>query len=92
MADAVATQDTITQLITAIRRVGRIVPGGAEAIGVVCTRHDYSKPAKPVIDWDEPGAKDFGDVSTRCDNGRVGVERSRLANSPGYQDVDNPSR
>jgi len=25
---------------------------------VVCTGHDYSRPGKPVIDWDEPGAKD----------------------------------
>ncbi len=58
LADAVATQDTITQLIAAIRRVGRIVPGGAEAIGVVCTGHDYSRAGKPVIDWDEAGAKD----------------------------------
>ena len=58
LTDAVATQDTITQLIAAIRRVGRIVPGGAEAITAVCTGHDYSRPGKPVIDWDEPGAKD----------------------------------
>ena len=58
LADAVATQDTITQLVSAIRRVGRIVPGGAEAIVAVCTGHDYSRPGKPVIDWDEPGAKD----------------------------------
>ena len=27
LADAVATQDTITQLVAAIRRVGRVVPG-----------------------------------------------------------------
>lgn len=58
LADAVATQDTITQLISAIRRVGRIVPGAVEAIATVCTGHDYSRPGKPVIDWDEPGAKD----------------------------------
>jgi len=58
LADAVATQDTITQLIAAIRRVRRVVPEAAEAIGVVCTGHDYSKPGKPVIDWDEPGAKE----------------------------------
>ena len=58
LADAVATQDTITQLVSAIRRVGRIVPGGAEAITAVCTGHDYSRPGKPSIDWDEPGAKD----------------------------------
>ncbi|MGH3967329.1 MAG: transposase, partial [Mycobacterium sp.] len=58
LADAVATQDTITQLIAVIRRVGRSVPGAAEVIAVVCTGHDYSHPGKPVIDWDEPGAKD----------------------------------
>ena len=58
LADAVATQDTITQLISAVRRVGRIVPGAAEAITAVCTGHDYRRPGKPVIDWDEPGAKE----------------------------------
>ena len=58
VADAVATQDTITQLISAIRRVRRSVPGAAEVIAAVCTAHDYSRPGKPVIDWDEPGAKD----------------------------------
>jgi hypothetical protein len=58
LADAVATQDTITQLISAIRRVGRLVPGAAERIAAVCTGHDYAEPGKPVIDWDEPGAKD----------------------------------
>ena len=58
LADAVATQDTVTQLIAAIRRVRRVVPDAAEAIEVVCTGHDYSRPGKPVIDWDEPGAKD----------------------------------
>ncbi len=58
LADAVATQDTITPVIAAIRRVGRVVPEAAEPIGLVCTGHDYRKPAKPVIDWDEPGAKD----------------------------------
>jgi hypothetical protein len=58
LADAVATQDTITQLVSAIRRVGRTVPGAAEQIAAVCTGHDYSCPGKPSIDWDEPGAKD----------------------------------
>ncbi|MEC3982838.1 IS1182 family transposase [Amycolatopsis sp. H20-H5] len=58
LADAVATQDTITQLISAIRRVGRLVPGAAEQVVAVCTGHDYSTAGKPRIDWDEPGAKD----------------------------------
>jgi hypothetical protein len=58
LADAVATQDTVTQLIAAIRRVGRQVPGAAERIAAVCTGHDYSQPGKPTIDWDDPAAKD----------------------------------
>jgi hypothetical protein len=58
LADAVATQDTITQLVAAIGRVGREVPRAAEQIAAVCTGHDYSKPGKPKIDWDDPQAKD----------------------------------
>ena len=58
LADAVATQDTVTQLVSAIRRVGREVPGAAERIAAVCTGHDYSQPGKPTIDWDDPQAKD----------------------------------
>jgi hypothetical protein len=58
LADGVATQDTVTQLVSAIRRVAREVPGAAEQIAVVCTGHDYSKPGKPKIDWGDPAAKD----------------------------------
>lgn len=58
LADAVATQDTITQLICQIRRVARVVPGAAEQIAAVCTGYDYSRPGKPDIDWDDPAAKD----------------------------------
>jgi hypothetical protein len=56
--DAVATQDTITQLVAAIRKAGRLVPGAAELIGAVCAGHDYGRPGRPVIDWDDPQAKD----------------------------------
>ena len=58
LADGVATQDTVTQLVSAIRRVAREVPGAAEQIAVVCTGHDYSVPGKPKIDWDDPAAKE----------------------------------
>ena len=54
--DAVATQDTVTQLVAAIRKVARVVPGAAEVIDRVCTL-DYSQPGKPPIDWDDPEAK-----------------------------------
>ena len=54
--DAVATQDTVTQLVAAMRKVARVVPGAGEVIsrGV---RLDYSRPGKPDIDWDDPAAK-----------------------------------
>jgi hypothetical protein len=58
LADAVATQDTVTQLVSAIRRVAREVPGAAEQIAAVCTGHDYAVPGKPKIGWDDPGAKE----------------------------------
>jgi hypothetical protein len=34
--DAVATQDTVTQLVAAIRRVARTVPGAGEVVAAVC--------------------------------------------------------
>src|SRR6204780_3027521 len=52
--DAVATQDTVTQLVSAIRRAGREVPGAAAVIAARCTGHDYSQPGKPRADWDDP--------------------------------------
>jgi hypothetical protein len=55
--DAVATQDTVTQLMAAMRKVTRVVPGAGAVISRVCTL-DYSKPGKPAIDWDDRAAKD----------------------------------
>jgi hypothetical protein len=57
LADAVATQDTVTQLVSAIRRVLRQVPGAAEQVAAVCIGHDYTRPGKPEIDWEDPAAK-----------------------------------
>jgi IS5 family transposase len=57
--DAVARQDTVTQLIAAIRRVAREVPDGADVVSAVATSgHDYSRPGKPEIAWDDPAARD----------------------------------
>jgi len=55
--DAVETQDTVTQLVAAVRKVARVVPGAGEVIVRVCTL-DYSQPGKPGIDWDDPAAKE----------------------------------
>ena len=52
--DAVATQDTVTQLIGAIRRVRRIVPLASE---VVLVAHDYDRVGKPLIVWDDEVAR-----------------------------------
>lgn len=61
--DAVARQDTITQLISQIRKVGRTVDGADALIPTVCHRYpqvagqDYTTPGKPAIAWDDPGAQ-----------------------------------
>lgn len=55
--DAVARQDTVTQLIAAVRRVGREVPGADALIAAVC-EFDYAQPGKPQIAWDDPAARD----------------------------------
>ncbi|KAA3639996.1 MAG: IS1182 family transposase [Armatimonadetes bacterium] len=52
--DAVATQDTVTQLVSQIRRVRRLVP---RAKMVDVTAHDYDASGKPVCAWDDPDAK-----------------------------------
>lgn len=55
--DAVATQDTVTQLIAAIRRVAREVPGAAAVVAGHCSAHDYRDPGKPAIAWNDPAAR-----------------------------------
>src|SRR6266516_1060282 len=55
--DAVATMDTVCQLVAAMRKVARVVPGAGEVIAAVCGL-DYSRPGKPDIDWDDPQAKE----------------------------------
>jgi Transposase DDE domain len=54
--DAVATQDTVTQLVAAIRRVRRLVPAAA-AFGLAA--HDYDQdPGKPACAWDDAKARE----------------------------------
>ena len=56
--DAVARQDTVTQLIAAVRRVVRDVPGAADLVAVCCIGHDYTRPGKPRIAWDDEAARE----------------------------------
>jgi len=55
--DAVATQDTVTQLVAAIRRVARLVPGAGQVLTGRRTACDYTRPGKPDIAWDDKAAK-----------------------------------
>jgi hypothetical protein len=57
LEDAVATQDTVTQLIAAIRRVRREVPGAAGVVAAQCRAHDYDDPGKPSIAWNDAEAR-----------------------------------
>ena len=62
--DAVARQDTVTQLVAQIRRVGREVTGAKDLITTECTRlaaltgQGYDQTGKPPIAWDDPVARD----------------------------------
>ncbi len=51
-------EDTVTQLIAAIRRVRREVPGAASIVAELCTAHDYDDPGKPAIAWDDKPARE----------------------------------
>ena len=52
--DAVATQDTVTQLISATRRLLEAVP----ALSGVELAHDYTVIGKPVINWSDKAERD----------------------------------
>jgi IS5 family transposase len=53
--DAVATQDTVTQLVAAIRKVRKLIPA---ARNVAVSAHDYDRGGKPDIAWDDDVARD----------------------------------
>jgi len=53
--DAVATQDTVTQLVSVIRRTRKAIPAAA---GVDVSAHDYEAGGKPSCAWDDPDARD----------------------------------
>ncbi|HTW97897.1 MAG TPA: IS1182 family transposase [Acidimicrobiales bacterium] len=59
--DAVATQDTVTQLRSAIRKLLRLL-GPAELASRVrqalIRDDDYESPGKPPCDWEDPAARD----------------------------------
>jgi Transposase domain (DUF772) len=61
--DAVATQDTVTQLRAAIRKVLAVLdragsPAAAGVRRVLRRDDDYASPGKPPCDWDDPAARE----------------------------------
>lgn len=64
--DAVARQDTVTQLIAQIRRVARIVPEAGPLVAGL-RGHDYASAGKPDIAWDDPAARDELVSALVCD-------------------------
>jgi hypothetical protein len=61
--DAVATQDTVTQLRAAIRKVLACVdqaasPAAAAVRAVLRRDDDYASAGKPPCDWDDPAARE----------------------------------
>jgi hypothetical protein len=58
--DAVATQDTVTMIRSAIRGLLGVadIPVQARLRGVLKRDDDYSSPGKPVCDWDDEAARE----------------------------------
>jgi hypothetical protein len=58
--DAVATMDTITLLRSAIRGLLKVADAdlGAQLRAVLAGGDEYASAAKPVIDWDDPAARE----------------------------------
>ena len=79
--DAVATQDTVTQLIAAIRRVARTVPGAAEVIAAHCRAHDYTRPGQAADRLGRRGCP-------RRAGGRAGRDAHRLLGHLPEQELD----
>ncbi len=55
--DAVATQDTVTQLIAAVGKVRREIPHAAQVVARVTSAHDFDDPGKPKIAWSDEQAR-----------------------------------
>jgi len=58
--DAVATQDTVTMIRSAIRQLLAAAEAmlEAELRGVLCRDDDYASGGKPTCDWDDPVARE----------------------------------
>jgi hypothetical protein len=84
--DAVATMDTVTLIRSAIRGLLRVAGAGlGERLRpVIGSGDDYTSTAKPVIDWDDPAARDAL-VDSRARDGYA-----LLAALDGQEDLPEP--
>jgi hypothetical protein len=60
--DAVSTQDTVTQLRSAVRKLLRALQGSSLAVRVrlaLARDDDYASVGKPPCDWDDPEAREL---------------------------------
>ena len=59
--DAVATQDTVTLIRSAVRGLLRVCPAelAVRVRGVLCRDDDYVAAGKPVCDWDDAAAREL---------------------------------
>ncbi len=81
--DAVATQDTVTQIISATRRLLEAVPG----LGTLELAHDYALIGKPVINWSDKAERD-GLVSVLVRDATALIEASApMSLEPAQQDA-----
>jgi hypothetical protein len=60
-------------------QIARSVPGATEVIAERCTGHDYSRPGKPVIAWDDEGRTGLGPARAE---GLTGVVTSADGGGP----------
>jgi Transposase DDE domain/Transposase domain (DUF772) len=81
LLDAVATQDTVTQLRSAIRRLLRVLDQQAPHLAArvrdrLGRDDDYAAAGKPPCDWDDPEARDrlVGDLVGDCQAALSAVE------------------
>jgi hypothetical protein len=80
LADAVATQDTVTQLISAVRRVAREVPGAKEKIAQLCTRARLLRAGEAEDRLGRSGCQGRAGFSAGQRRQRGGPGRSRTPN------------
>ena len=79
--DAVATQDTVTMIRSAIRRLLAVADPGCEVElrGVLARDDDYGSAGKPSCDWDDPAARE----ALVGESGRRRLRLPRSGGGPG---------